>query len=285
MITHTHYKDRPAIALVDGDMQALFLPEDGGKLVSLRAGGRELLAQREGEVYRRLLPESSYVEAECSAFDDMFPTIDPCVIGGKRYLDHGEVSRSAWEAQIDGDALLLSCRLQELDAIFSKSVTLKGGELRLHYRMENLTGDTLPCLWAGHIMLAGEVGAWVESPYSADSSVTACFGQPLSPKTAHVLPPVGATGEYKFYYDDATEPMWCDVCYPCGTRVRFAFEGSAVRYLALWFNPGKLNGMYNLAVEPCTAPYDDPLRANAAGKGFTLPPHGAEEFILKITVG
>jgi hypothetical protein len=66
--------------------------------------------------------------------------------------------------------------------------------------------------------------------------------------------------------------------------VSFSFEGDAVRYLALWFNPGQLNGMYNLAVEPCTAPYDDPLRAEAVGKGFFLPPHGEAAFMLKIRI-
>ena len=284
MISHASYKDRPAIALTDGDMQALFLPEDGGKLVSLRAGGRELLAQREGEVYRRLHPDTSYVEAECSAFDDMFPTIDPCVIGGKTYLDHGEVSRRAWEAHTGADSLTLTCRLQEMDAVFSKAVTLKDGVLSIRYRMENLTDAPLPCLWAGHIMLVGEDGAWVESPYGAKSSITQCFGQPLSRESAHVLPPIGATGEYKFYYDDAHAPMWCCVHYPSGSHVRFVFEGDAVRYLALWFNPGQLNGMYNLAVEPCTAPYDDPIRADAEGKGFFLPANGAQEFVLRIEV-
>ena len=285
MISHTFYKDRPAIALTDGGIQALFLPEDGGKLVSLRANERELLAQREGDIYRRLFTETSYVAAECSAFDDMFPTIDPCVIGGKSYLDHGEVSRLSWKAEIDGEALILSCRLQEIDAIFSKVITLKDGVLRLDYRMENRTDAPLPCLWAGHIMLVGENGAWVESPYTAADPITQCFGQPLSRESAHVLPALGATGEYKFYYDDARAPMWCRVHYPSGMRVNFAFEGDAVRYLALWFNPGQLNGMYNLAVEPCTAPYDDPLRADAAGKAFVLPANGEGRFTLKITVG
>ena len=283
MLRHGFYKDRPALILERGDRSACFLPEDGGKLVSLRVDSREFLAQRQGEHYRRLLPDTPYVEAECSAFDDMFPTIDPCEIGGKRYLDHGEVSRLSWEALIDGEALTLTCHLRELDAVFCKTARLEAdGTLTLVYRMTNNTAAPLPCLWAGHIMLAGEEGAWVESPYTQADSITQCFGQPLSREVAHVLPPIDATGEYKFYYDEPASPMQCCVCYPSGGRVRFTFEGDAVRYLALWFNPGKLNGMYNLAVEPCTAPYDDPLRADAAGKGFVLPPCGSVAFTLRI---
>ena len=284
MILHTTYKDRPAITLSTARLCACFLPEDGGKLASLRVGEREILAQREGASYRRLLTDTSYVEAECSAFDDMFPTIDPCEIDGHRYLDHGEVSRLAWEALVEGEALTLICRLQQIDAVFSKTVTAQDNLLTLHYRMKNNTASPLPCLWAGHIMLTGECGAWVEHPFGTTDSVTPCFGQPLSWERPYVLPPVDATGEYKFYYDDAQTPMRCAVCYPSGGRVSFTFEGDAVRYLALWFNPGKLNGMYNLAVEPCTAPYDDPLRAEAADKGFFLPPHGEVDFTLHIQI-
>jgi hypothetical protein len=282
MLRDGFYKDRPALFLEEGDRSGCFLPEDGGKLVTLRVGEREVLAQRQGACYRRLLPDTSYVKAECSAFDDMFPTIDPCEINGKRYLDHGEVSRLPWVAIADGDTLTLTCHLQEINAEFSKVITLCDGVLTLVYRMTNHTDAPLPCLWAGHIMLAGEEGAWVESPYTQADSITQCFGQPLSRQEAHVLPPIGATGEYKFYYDEPAAPMQCTVCYPSGGRVHFDFEGDAVRYLALWFNPGQLNGMYNLAVEPCTAPYDDPLRADAAGKGFALPPHGSVAFTLRI---
>ncbi len=283
MIQHTTYKDRPAIALDAGGSRALFLPDDGGKLASLTFCGREMLAQRKGDVYRRLLVDSSYVEAECSAFDDMFPTIDPCEIDGHRYLDHGEVCRRAWVSEIDGDRLSLCCTLREVEATLTKTASLtEDGALLLHYRMENRAARPLPCLWAGHIMLAGEEGAYVESPYSVTDDVSIAFGQPLSRESAHVLPPRGATGEYKFYYDAPRSPMDCTVVYPSGGRLRFRFEGDVVRYLALWFNPGVLNGMYNLAVEPCCAPYDDPLRAAAANKGFTLPPHGTAEFTLTI---
>ena len=283
MIQKTMYKDRPAIAVCGERVRALFLPEDGGKLVSLCFDGREYLAQREGEFYRRLRIDSNYVDSECSAFDDMFPTIDPCVIGGCAYLDHGEVARRAWEAEIAESSVTLFCHLAEIDAVFSKTVTVQEDALCIHYSMQNKTDRTLPYIWAGHIMLAGETGAWVESPFGTEDAISVAFGQPISRERAHVLPAKGAIGEYKYYYDDPHTPMRCAVVYPTGGRVSLDFDNDVVKYLGIWVNPGALNGMYNLAVEPCSAPYDDPIRAEAAGKGSYIAPGATVEFTLKIS--
>ena len=60
------------------------------------------------------------------------------------------------------------------------------------------------------------------------------------------------------------------------------FDNDTVKYLGLWFNPGDLNGMYNLAIEPCSAPYDTPLKANAAQKGSFIEANSSVRFSLKI---
>lgn len=283
MIRNAVYKDRPAIAVGSEHTCALFLPEDGGKLVSLQFGEREYLAQRDGEQYRRLFVESNYVDCECSAFDDMFPTIDPCVIEGCAYLDHGEVARSVWDAEIGAAEVTLRCRLKEIDAVFAKTVFMEDDTLCIRYTMENLTDRTLPYIWAGHIMLVGEKGAWVESPFGTEDAISVVFGKPISRESAHVLPAAGAVGEYKFYYDDPRTPMQCAVVYPAGGKVTLTFDNDVVKYLGIWANPGALNGMYNLALEPCSAPYDDPIRAEKAGKGSYLPPRATVQFTLKIS--
>ena len=89
------YKDRPAIRVDTGALTALFLPEDGGKLASLKArDGYEYLYQGPESRYRRLTVDGSYIEAECSGWDDMFPTIDPYQPEGlPPYPDHGEICR------------------------------------------------------------------------------------------------------------------------------------------------------------------------------------------------
>ena len=132
-------------------------------------------------------------------------------------------------------------------------------------------------------MLAGEEGAYVVSKYNSDDSVTVAFGNPPAMEKAHILEKYGTNKEYKYYYDNAKIPMECSVCYPrtCH-KINFSFEGDVVRYLGIWMNPGDLNGMYNLAIEPCTAPYDTPIKALEKGKGSYILPRAKVEFILRI---
>ena len=94
------YKDIESVVVVTDKLEATFLPSQGGKLTSLvlRETGRDYLAQRKEEKYRKLGLDTSYTQAECAAYDDMFPTIDPWAypdgpLKGLEYLDHGEVSR------------------------------------------------------------------------------------------------------------------------------------------------------------------------------------------------
>ena len=96
----------------------------------------------------------------------------------------------------------------------------------------------------------------------------------------------GSGKEYKFYYDNECSPMECTVVFPeSRKKAWFRFKGDIVKYFGVWMNPGDLNGMYNIAIEPCTAPYDTPIKAADKGKGSVITPNGKVSFILKILVG
>ena len=75
------YKDIEAVIVETAKLKACFLTKYGAKLTSLKdiRNGREFMAENPGETYQKLTYGGSYVNAECSAFDDMYPTIDPCV--------------------------------------------------------------------------------------------------------------------------------------------------------------------------------------------------------------
>ena len=131
-------------------------------------------------------------------------------------------------------------------------------------------------------MLFGEEDATVLSNYDKNDAVTVVFGNPPT-NSKNSLQKYGINKEYKFYYDDAKTPMKCTVFFPKTNRkLNFVFDGDAVKYLGIWMNPGDLNGMYNLAVEPCTAPYDTPINAEKKGKCSYLSPNSNIKFTLKI---
>ena len=284
----TTYKDRPAVAVAGVGLTALLLPEDGGKMASLKsASGQEYLCRDPGAAYRRLTPEGSYVEAECSAFDDMFPTIDPCTFenvpwAGVEYPDHGEVCRLPMQWKADERGITLTCPSRLFPTVFEKRVAPAEAGLRITYTLRNLGDVPFPCLWAGHIMLAGEQDAVLATPYPGDAPIRMMFG----PENALDLPrdrllPFGEEGPaYKFYYTQPLPKGEMAVSYPSRGEKLTLTVSEDVKYLGVWLNCGSFKGLYNLALEPCTALYDRPDAALAAGCGYALPPGGERSFTL-----
>ncbi len=292
IIRWTTYKDRPAVTVETNKAVALFLPEDGGKLASLQAKSDhwEFLTQTDNEAYRVLAYDGSYIDAECSACDEMFPTIDPCMPSPNfgEYPDHGEVCRMAHSVQIDEQGINIGVASKQLHYTYTKRITCDDtGALILEYTIENPTDHPFPNLWAMHCMLRGDASAELLLPYEEDASVEMMFG----PENAEQLPrnrllpyqPGGAT--YKFYYLEPMSKGMCGCIYHAnGHKFLLEFDAGKIPYLGVWLNSGGFKDMYNLALEPCTAPFDTPDRAEVRGCGSTLQPCEKLQFSVRIIV-
>ncbi len=109
------------------------------------------------------------------------------------------------------------------------------------------------------------------------------FGNPKNEAALHILPLMGNEA-YKYYYNNAYSPLKCSVVYlKRKIRVNVEFDNDTVKYLGVWMNPGDLNGMYNVAVEPCTALYDNPVNAEKANVGSYVKAKEEIKFALKLT--
>lgn len=282
MIKNTFYKDRPAVEISCDEFSAVVLPLDGAKMASFKTkNGEELLAQATEDKYKRLSLETDYEKSECSAFDDMFPTIDPCVINGLKYLDHGEVCRREHNMEISDNAVTFSCNLPTLNIFYKKTTYAKNGALYVKYTIQNNNDFDFPYVWAGHIMFKGEKGAYAVSNFPIDAKKTFLSGNP-DKNAPHILPDIG-NKHYKYYYNQSLSPLKCGMVYPKSqTEVTVEFDNDTVKYLGFWVNPGDLNGMYNLAVEPCTALFDDPINAEKANAASYIKAHSKAEFTLKM---
>ncbi len=282
MINEVVYKDRPAVSISNDDLVATFLYLDGAKLVSLKdKSGNEYLAQAEGKKYRRLGIDTNYVDAECSAFDDMFPTIDPCSINGMTYLDHGEVARREHRWNAFDNKLSFDCNLESINIFYQKIVFFENRSLLIKYKIKNSNPFDFPYVFAGHIMLKGECGATVLSAFERDSQKQLMFGDPES--APNVLCEKGSAKEWKYYYQQAKSPLQCSVYYPLSKyRVSLICENDTIKYLGVWMNPGELNKMYSIAIEPCSALYDSPVSAKETCSYIKA---GEEiEFTLRINI-
>lgn len=290
------YKDRTAIVIEGASLIATVLPQDGGKLASLRvrSSGKELLAVKTGTEYNVLAYDGDYVSAECSGFDDMFPTVDPYTpeagnYRGITYPDHGEACRLAYDATPFQKGVVLRAKSRLFPITYQKTISAaEDGGIDIEYHISNHGEAPFDYLWAGHIMLQGENGIRVFTPFDKDTPTEMMFATRGIPESKLPLDRLigyapGAGAAYKFYYLSAMKEGCFGLSYPDGSRLVFGLDPQKVPYLGIWFNNGEFQDLYSITPEPCTVPFDAPGRARQRGYASTIPVNGNFSFNLHIS--
>ena len=297
-ITHVTYKNRPALRVTTATLSALFLPEDGGKLVSVTSNtdGFEFLCQNPAPDYARLAYDGSYVDSECSSWDDMFPTIDPYTpakgdYAGITYPDHGEVCRLPMTVTAEGDSLTLACTSQLFPITFEKRITPESdGALALTYTVENRGHEDFPYIWAAHCMMKGTDDLEVYTPYSAHAPVAYTFGpagRETFPRDRLMGYNPGKGAAYKYYFTEPTSGGFVGAKYTAsGHRFEMDYRENpdAIPYIGIWINNGSFKNYYNIALECATAPFDAPDKALAKGYCSVLDAGETLRFTLRVRV-
>jgi len=283
------FKNRPAILVKSSVFEAVFLPMDGGKMASLRQNGEEWLAQASGTEYHVLIPEGDYVSSECSAFDDLFPTIDAYTpaqgaYAGITYPDHGEVCRYPLETFLNRDSVIFHFRSRLFPISMVKRVTVdKKGCIELEYTLHNDCDTPFAYIWAAHCMLAGRECGEVLTPYDAVAPIRMMFAPPDIPTLPRnrLLKRTLDGATYKFYYLERNTQGFCGYRDEAtGRQLILRYSPDALPYLGIWLNNGAFKGMYNVALEPCSAPFDRPDAAAQVHCASVLPPRSRTTFNL-----
>ncbi len=312
-ITNTEYKNKQGIHIVTDNMKCIILP-DGGKMVSLKlrspGGEREMLAQAPGKGYIDLTPGGSYVDSECSAFDDMFPTIDPWESPERPYPDHGEVCRMQHTYEItngpDGLALCTKAESPYGDYIFRKKYTeyreygnaakvpadRRANGIRIEYEVKNTSSKPLKAIWASHMMLRAEIYERVkldEGIYTGElmffdrgtdsyedngeciaGSIADSIAGSMEKGTGLII----QNGSRLLMSGRERNAYKFYIKEPY--RGYFTYGDISVKcegtdYLGIWMNNGAFKNMYNVAAEFCTGAYDTPGNAEKRGADVTVP--------------
>ncbi len=294
MITYGKYKNRPSVIVQSETLRAVMLPEDGAKMTSLTGvkNNKELLLTKSGEEYKVLTYEGNYVESECSAFDDMCPTIDPYTSDfgenvGKTYPDHGECCRLPYKVEITKDAAVLTARSRLFPITYKKTVAINNRGIRLTYEVENHGVEEFPFLWAGHIMLKGEDDMELRTPFAPDAPIemmfaTSGYDQNTLPKKRLSGFHPGKGAAYKFYYLEPIKEGRFSAVYADGKELIFAYDKEKLPYLGVWLNNGEFQNLYNIAPEPCNIPFDSPHKAKMRGYTASIPAKGKFEITIDI---
>ncbi len=307
----SQYKDQPALTLESDVLRAQFLPTIGSKMASLvyKPLQREMLVQSPGEKYLFQPYDGHYESAECSGFDEMFPTIDTCFYErypwqGARIPDHGEVWSLGWEPNIDDERLGMTTFGVRFPYKLEKWVSFAAPHiLRITYTLTNLSDFEFDFMWAAHTMFTAEddlelvLPAGVErvaTTFSLKNSMGAYgsevdwpqFRQPDG--TLRDLRQVGAHGTSnadKYFVSGRMPAGWCALKYhKSDFSLALSFPVQTVPYLAVLPNEGGWRGIHNVFLEPATATFDRPDIARKRGEVSTVLPHSTYQWHLNITL-
>ena len=295
MVRLSTYKGVFAVEICFGNVSAKFLPSEGGKLASFKAGGYEYLLQNPSRGFLRLGEEGDYVACECAGFDDMFPTIDPCAgTGGKTYPDHGEICRMSLSHEILGEKLAMRFVSEKFGYRIEKIIGKGDGDvLEISYEIENTGCEPLPCLYAAHCLVNAENGGKIIVPFRAgdetelffDTTATFPKGETKRPLREEMLNFPARRGEkrcYKLYFPAKYGDY--AVGFKPKDKPAFMINVEGLPFAGIWVNDDYFNGARCVGLEPCSARYDSPENAIKRGDRAVLLPREKLKFKLGLSV-
>jgi len=307
----SQYKNQRAITIESERIAAQFLPGIGAKLASLiyKPLGFEVLVQKPWKEYRVQPYDGNYVAGECSGLDDMFPTIDECYYEsypwkGTRLPDHGEVWSLPWDLTVERERLCFVTHGVRFPYRLEKRVSLVGeGTLHFAYQLTNLSPFEFAFMWAAHPMINLEEGAELVLPSGVKEIVTVLsqddalgtYGDHFTWPVAKLpdgqewdlrwMKPKSARRFAKYFVRGRMPEGWCALKYHrSNLTLVLSFPVDRVPYLGILPNEGGWDDLYNIFLEPGTAPLDRIDVARLHHQLSTVPGKGTYEWYLDITL-
>lgn len=295
---NSSFKDVSSVVIKCEKFDATFLPENGGKLVSVKdKSNTEWLAQDKNYKYIPQTKDGVYIDAEVSGADEMFPTIDPCVVNGNSYPCHGEVCRISHRYYVDENNLVIQYHSNELKYDYKKIISENDdGSLNIKYEIKNNSDADFPCIWAFHMMFSSVDGGYAFAclPDDAHGEImfddTKRFGKRedviVLKKEHFTNGKYQKDGDaYKYYI---TKPLENGICgywrNDVKSCLKLTYDVKKLPYLGIWVNDGGFKEMYSTAVEPCNIPYDSIKNAKKHGYEFSIPSKAAFEFEINLSL-
>ncbi|WP_204013628.1 aldose epimerase family protein [Virgisporangium aurantiacum] len=254
----------------------------GAKIISLRdPAGREWLtrSRRTGAV-----PGMPFGLAEMAGWDECAPTINQCVVDGRRLPDHGDAWDVPWTATGTG---LRHAGASWPYVLRRRIVSTGDGGLRLEYSAET-TGGAVPFLWTAHPQFAAPPGSRVElSPTPERAVEVSAKGWPVIGWSEQLtsLDALPDGGSRKVYvHPDEPAVTRVVLIRSDGGRLGLTLSPEC-RYLAIWLDNRAWADEPVIAVEPSLGYADSLEVAVALGTAPTLRPGEPLEWWLAVAPG
>ncbi len=212
-------------------------PERGGRIISLRLGGEELLDQGIGVDDPNA---SGFVAAGARGWDEMVPTVDaarypgPGPYEGVELPDHGEAWRLPWtvinETTMEVAGRILPWRL-------TRHIALSDSGVRVDYVYTNAGDAPLLGYWCAHPLFR----------YEADMNLE--LGSPV---------PRPEAGKSRKVFLRRGQVDRVRLEWRSGPAVEILWDRQTTPYVGVWVCNGDLGGYHHIAIEPATGGADRP---------------------------
>ncbi|HYS98229.1 MAG TPA: hypothetical protein VEM94_07505 [Candidatus Dormibacteraeota bacterium] len=206
--------------LASGRWEIHVRPERGGRIISLRLDGEELLDQGIGVDQPTA---KSFVEGGAWGWDEMVPNLEPT----GELPDHGEAWRLPWDVLDEG---LMRCRGRLLPWELLRRIELDDA-VRVAYRYRNTGTEPQLAYWCAHPLFRYEPGMEI------GAEVPGTLREGASTK---IFLPAGSV--------DHIVLGWRS-----GKRIEVRWDATLTPNVAIWMCNGDLGGYRQIAVEPATS--------------------------------
>jgi len=260
-------------------------PALGAKVISLRnlvTGYEWMWHPPTGMKLFRNHVGDDFATSTMTGWDECLPTIAPCDWKGRKLPDHGEVWSMPWEIDLeafDHGVMKTSVTLAISPFHFERTIELHANEIRLDYRLENLSNEPEEFLWAMHpllpvhdniqLNLTQEVrnllaeANWIDGlKFSSDKpACVKTYARPLREGRASVVNTAARD------------------------QLQFEWDTTRNNTLGLWLTRGGWNGYHHLALEPANGAADALTDAVKARQGGLLAPQEKQSWQVNLRVG
>jgi len=212
-------------------------PEHGGRIISFRLAGEELLDQGIGVDDPSA---AGFVAAGARGWDEMVPCVDaflypgPGSFEGVELPDHGEAWRLPWTVIDDAT---LECAGRVLPWRLRRRIELGERGVRLAYSYTNEGAEPLLAYWCAHPLFR----------YESDMGVVVAgdVPRPESGKSRKVFLSRGSANHARLEWRS-------------GAAVEISWDAQVTPYVGVWVCNGDLGGYHHIAIEPATGGADRP---------------------------
>jgi hypothetical protein len=279
-------------------------PELGAKVISLKnlETGREWMWRPPGPfgLFRNEVGDP-FERSTLVGADECLPTVAPCKWGGRDLPDHGEVWSIPWE--IDRDAwdrgrITTTVATPVSPFVFERTVCLEEYEIRLDYRLRNVSQKPEPFLWAFHPLLEIVEGDLIALPGDVRSvrveSVDGLQDMPHGSTVSWPEPLPGVELDRmdfrshgpacaKLFVESLSDARAAITNSKTGESLVLRFDARQNPALGIWITRGGWNGYEHVALEPTNLPSDTLVEAiPKATSALVLPPTGEKVWTIEL---